>query len=93
MTLTDVTLPVDLAWARSHALVFSEELADRLAEVQGEVGDGRYRLEPIATGDGTFTVGADLLTECVPGGFLHEAFSLLDATRFGEIQVVPLPGA
>lgn len=90
MTLADVTLPVDLAWAREHALVFSAELAARLVAVQAEVGDGRYRLEPAAVGDGNYWVGADLLTECLPGGFLHAAFSRLDAGRFDEIGVVPL---
>lgn len=93
MTLADVTLPVELEWARLHALVFSAELAARLAAVQEEVGDGRYRLEPTDAGNGTYLVNADLLTECVPGGFLHAAFSKLDASRFDEIQVVPLPPA
>ena len=70
MTLAEVSLPVDLGWARLHALVLSSELAKRLLEVQDEVGDGRYRLQP--------------------GGFLHAAFSKLDAARFDEIEVVPL---
>ena len=93
MTLSEVTLPVDLEWARGYRLVFSAELAARLAEVQDEVGDGRYRLEPTPTGDGTYWAGADLLTECLPGGFLHAAFSRLDAARFDEIEVVPLADA
>jgi hypothetical protein len=90
MTLAEVSLPVDLGWARLHALLLSAELAGRILEVQDEVGDGRYRLEPAARGDGTYWVGADLLTECLPGGFLHAAFSRLDAARFDEIEVVPL---
>lgn len=93
MTLSEVTLPVDLGWARLHALVVSAELASRLLEVQGEVGDGRYRLQPAARSNGTYWVGADLLTECVPGGFLHAAFSRLDAARFDEIEVVPIAEA
>lgn len=93
MTLSEVSLPVDLGWARLHALVVSAELASRLLEVQGEVSDGRYRLEPVARSNGTYWVGADLLTECVPGGFLHAAFSRLDAARFDEIEVVPIADA
>lgn len=92
MTLAEVTLPVDPEWARKHRLVFSAELAARLSEVQKDVGDSRYRLEPEPTGDGTYWAGADLLTECVPGGFLFPAFSRLDAGRFDEITVVPHPG-
>lgn len=93
MTLAEVTLPVDLGWARLHAIVLSAELASRLLEVQDEVSDGRYRLEPVALSNGTYWVGADLLTECVPGGFLHAAFSHLDADRFNEIEVVPMADA
>jgi len=91
MTLAEVTMPVDLAWARSHALVFSAELANRLAEIQAEVADKRYRLEPNEIGDGTYWLCADLLTECVSGGFLYAAFSRLDSSRFHEIKVVPVP--
>ena len=90
MTLAEVSLPVDLGWARLYALVLSAELANRLLEVQDEVADGRYRLQPVARSNGTYWVGADLLTECLPGGFLHAAFSKLDAARFDEIEVVPL---
>lgn len=90
MTLSDLTLPVDLGWSRQHALVFSQSLAERIDLVQQEVGDMRYHLEPTKLTDGRFFVGADVLTECVPGRFLYAAFSRLDSSRFGEIEVVPM---
>jgi hypothetical protein len=93
MTLADITLPVGVEWARGHALLFTAALAQRIAEVQEEVGDTRYRLEPRLLTDGRYFVGADLLTECVPDGFLYPAFSLLDASRFDEIEVVPMADA
>ena len=93
MTLADITLPVELAWARQHALVFSAALAARLAQVQDEVGDTRYRLTPQVLTDGRYMTGADLLTECTPAGFLYAAFSRLDASRFDEIEVVPIADA
>lgn len=93
MTLADVAMPVDLAWARSRALVFSSAFSQRIAQVQDEAGDTRYRLEPVPLTDGRYMVGADLLTECVPGGFLYPAFSLLDASQFDEIAVVPIADA
>jgi hypothetical protein len=93
MTLAEITLPVDLQWARLHALVLSAELANRVLEVQDELGDNRYRLEPIALANGTYWIGADLLTECLPGGFLHAAFSLLDTARFDEIEVFSMADA
>lgn len=90
MTLSQITLPVSLAWARSHALVFEADMAQRVADVQREIGDHRYRVEPQLLTDGRYMVGALLLTECLPGGFLHAAFTRLDASRFGEIEVVPM---
>lgn len=93
MTLSQITLPVSLAWARTHALVFEADMAQRVADVQAEIGDHRYRLEPQLLTDGRYMVGALLLTECVPGGFLHAAFSRLDASRFNEIHVVPMADA
>lgn len=93
MTLADVTLPVDLEWARSRALVFSSAFAERITQVQDAAGDTRYRLVPALLTDGRYMVQADLLTECVPGGFLHAAFSLLDASKFDEIAVVLIADA
>jgi len=90
MMLSDVSLPVDLAWVRLRALVFSPALAQRIAEVQDEVGDTRYRLTPQELANGNYFVGADLLTECVPGSWLYPAFSRLDQSQFDQIAVVPM---
>lgn len=90
MTLQEITMPVDVVWARQHALVFASDMAQRLVQVQDEIGDTRYRLEPQLLTDGRYMCNADLLTECLPGGFLHAAFTRLDASRFGEIEVVPM---
>lgn len=89
MTLADITLPVEVEWARAHALVFSPAFAQRIADVQQEVGDTRYHLEPMLLSDGRYMVGAANLLACVPGEFLHAAFSLLDASKFDEIEVLP----
>ena len=36
---------------------------------------------------------ADILTECLPGGLVYGGFSQLDASRFDEIEVVPIAEA
>lgn len=90
MTLQEIAFPVDIAWAKRHALVFASDMAQRLVQVQNEIGDQRYRLEPQLLTDGRYACNADLLTECVPGGFLYAAFARLDASRFDEIHVVPI---
>jgi hypothetical protein len=93
MTLADLTLPVSYAWAVSYALVFDATMASRLAQVQSEHGDPRHVPNPRLLSDGRFMLHADILTECVPGGLVYGGFSHLDATRFDEIQVVPLAEA
>jgi hypothetical protein len=87
MTLADVQLPVTYEWASGCSLVFPAELADRLLEVQDEVGDSRYRLVPTPTVDGRFLCRAELLTECV-SGFLAPAFARLNAGNFDQVDVV-----
>jgi hypothetical protein len=93
MTLADLTLPVELTWARDYALVFPAALAQRLAQVQAEHGDPRHVPNARPLTDGRFMLNADILTECLPGGFLHGGFSHLDAERFADIEVVPMADA
>ena len=92
MTLDQIVLPVSYEWGCQHALVFGPPLAERLLEVQARYGDPTNVVEPLALTDGRWMLTADILTECV-GGFLTEAFSHLDASRFNEIQVVPIADA
>jgi len=89
MTLSDITLPVTYEWGVSNALVFAEDLAVRLAEVQAEYGDPRHVPSPRLLTDGRYMLTADILTECVPGGLVYGGFSELDASRFDEISLVP----
>jgi hypothetical protein len=89
VTLADLILPVSHEWARERCLVFPLSLAQRLLEVQDEVGDVRYRLVPTLLTDGRYLCNADLLTECVPGGFLAPAFARLNAGNFGQVEVIP----
>ena len=93
MTLADITLPVTYEWGASHALVFAEDLAVRLSEVQAEHGDPRHVPSPLLLTDGRYMLTADILTECVPGGLIYGGFSNLDASRFDEIEVLPIADA
>ena len=93
MTLSDITLPVAYEWGVSNALVFADDLAVRLAEVQAEHGDPRHVPSPRLLADGRYMLTADILTECVPGGLIYGGFSHLDASRFDEIEVMPIADA
>lgn len=90
MSLADIEFPVPYEWGRNHALLFGAALAQRLADVQAEHGDPRHVPSPAILTDGRFMLSADILTECVPGGLVYGGFSHLDASRFDEIEVVPV---
>ena len=80
----------ELATLRALALVFDSDLRDRLVAVQEEHGDPRHVPSPVPTNDGRWFLCADILTECVEGGIVWGGFSHLDASRFGEIEILPL---
>lgn len=90
MTLAEISLPVSYHWGSVHALIFDAALVQRLAAVQAEHGDARHVPHPVALTDGRFMLSADILTECIPGGLVYGGFSHLDASRFDEIEVVPI---
>lgn len=84
--LADMPSPQSLA---QLALVFDEELRDRLVAVQAEYGDPRFTAYPAALADGRYMHQASILSACQPGGVYHAGFSHLDASRFDEIEVMP----
>lgn len=95
MTLADLlTSPRPLEELRGLALVFSSDLRDRLVAVQQEHGRPQYTVFPAGpTADGRHYHCADILAEVGSGGIYHAGFSHLDASRFGEVAVMPLADA
>jgi hypothetical protein len=95
MTLADLLAsPRPLAELRGLAVVFSSELRDRLVAVQSEHGRPQFTVFPAGPlADGRYYHCADILAEVGSGGIYHAGFSHLDASRFGEIAVVPLSEA
>ena len=84
--LADMPSPTELT---QLALVFSEELRDRLVAVQAEHGNPRFTAYPAALSDGRYMHQASILLACQPGGPYYAGFSHLDASRFDEIAVMP----
>jgi hypothetical protein len=95
MTLADLLAsPRPLADLRGLAIVFSSELRDRLVAVQAEHGRPPYTAFPAGPlADGRYYHCADIIAEVGSGGIYHAGFSHLDASRFGEVSVVPLSEA
>lgn len=80
-------LPLPFDYCDAFACVFSEELANRLEEVQAE-NPQQFRASAQALTDGTYMLRGAILSE-VPTGLYGSSFALLDAGRFDEIAMVP----
>lgn len=81
-------LPLPFDYCDAFACVFSEELANRLEEVQAE-NPQQFRASAQALTDGTFMLRGAILSEVGSGGLYASSFALLDASRFDEISIVP----
>jgi hypothetical protein len=90
MTLSDLTLPIPYADARGLALVFTPQLAGRLAELHGEHGSPNCVPVPRTLTDGRLMLCADVLTEIEPGGLLHAMWAAADKAVLGaSVEVLP----
>jgi len=94
VTLQDITLPVAYDWGQQHALLFSPQLAKRLAELHAQYGRPDCIAMPVALTDGRLMLSADILTAIEPGGWLHEMWQHADkAVLLPSVEVVPIAEA
>lgn len=90
MTLGDLTLPVSYADARQWALVFTTQLAGRLAQLHAEHGSNKCRPVPRTLTDGRLMLSADVLTEVEPGGLLEAMWAAADKNVLNAaVEVLP----
>jgi hypothetical protein len=90
VTLADLTLPISLADARGLALVFTPQLAARLAELHAQYGSTNCVPVPRVLTDGRLMLSADVLTEIAPGGLLHAMWAAADQQVLGaSVEVMP----
>lgn len=89
MTVADLlpVLPMPYSEASALGLVFDAALSQRLSEVQAETPSQHYA-RPVALADGRYLLCGDLLSEVGRGGLYSQGFAKLDASRFGEIEVI-----
>lgn len=94
MTLGDVPLPISYDDAKQYALVFTVQLAERLAELHTIHGSPVCVPVPRAMTDGRLMLCADLLTEVGPGGLLHAMWQAADqAVLLSSVEVLPWESA
>lgn len=90
MTLKDLTLPISYADARVLALVFTPQLAGRLAELHAAHGSPNCVPVPRTLTDGRLMLCGDVLTEIAPGGLLHAMWEAADKAVLGaSVEVIP----
>lgn len=82
------------AWGQDKALVFTPQLAARLAELDVIHGTDKCRPVPRALTDGRLMLCADILSEVVPGGMLEAMWAAADkATLLPAVEVIPMSEA
>ena len=90
MTLSDLTLPISYADARVLALVFTPQLAGRLAQLHAEHGSTNCVPMPRVLTDGRLMLCGDILTEVMPGGLLAGMWAAADqAVLLPNVTVIP----
>jgi hypothetical protein len=90
MTLSDLTLPINDADAKQLALVFTPQLAGRLATLHAQYGTPNCVPMPRVLTDGRLMLSADVLTEVMPGGLLHAMWIHADqAALLPAVEVIP----
>lgn len=90
MKLADLSLPISYADAQAWALVFTPQLAARLAELHGLHGSSNAVPMPRTLTDGRLMLAADVLTEIEPGGLLHAMWEAADkAVLMEAVEVLP----
>jgi hypothetical protein len=90
MKLADLTLPISYPDARVLALVFTPQLAARLAELHGQYGSTNCVPVPRTLTDGRLMLCADVLTEVGPGGLLEGMWAAADKNVLAQaVTVMP----
>jgi len=90
MTLSDIDIPPSVEFSLAHALVFTPELAQRLAELHAEYGRPDCVAIPRQLTDGRLMLSATLLHAIQPGGWLHEMWEAADkAVLLPAVEVIP----
>jgi hypothetical protein len=90
MTLADIDIPPSVEFCQSHALVFSPQLAQRLAELHAKYGRPDCIAMPRQMTDGRLMLPATLLYAIQPGGWLHAMWEAADkAMLLPAVEVIP----
>lgn len=74
---------------KAHALILPLATVQAMQEAQDAVGSTKHKVQPVATTDGRFLIGADILPELAPGGIFEPALPLFNMNALGGTEVVP----
>lgn len=89
MTLGELVFPISYTDAKGMCLVFSIDLASRLAELHALHGSANCVPAPRTMTDGRLMLPATVLTEIAPGGLLHAMWEAADKDVLAQaVQVM-----
>lgn len=89
MLLRDLRLPISDTESRGLALVFAPALAVRLQQLHAAYGSPNCVPVPLPLIDGRLMLGADVLTEVIPGGLLATMWGQADQAVLGaSVEVI-----
>lgn len=74
---------------KGHALLLPVATVQAMQDAQDAVGSAKHKVHPVATTDGRYLIGADILPELAPGGIFEPALPLFNMSALGGVDVVP----
>lgn len=93
MTLADLTLPMPYAECKPLALVYDQEVAVSLYNLQQEHGDWRHVCYGRQLTDGRWMIDGEILSMVGPDGVYGWINEYMDAAVMEQIAIMPLAEA
>lgn len=72
----------------AYALILPLSAVLAMQAAQDEVASDRHKVKPVATTDGRWFIGADILTELSPGGLFEAVLPHFDGAALAGVEVV-----
>jgi hypothetical protein len=74
---------------KAWALILPLATVQAMQDAQEAVGSTKHKVEPVATTDGRWMIGADILPELAPGGIFEPALPMFNMSALDGVEVMP----
>jgi hypothetical protein len=93
MTLFDLTLPMPITDCKGLALVYGQDVAAALYDLQQSHGDWRHVCYGRPLVDGRWMIDGEILSMVAEGGIYGWVREHMDAETMSQIDIIPLAEA